>query len=251
MAPFNDLGAAERFFYEYPKGIAAVIVEPVCGNMGVIPPERNFLAGLRALTAKEGAVLIFDEVITGFRVSPGGAQKLYGVAPDLTCLGKILGGGLPLGAFGGRAKIMNLLAPEGPVYQAGTLSGNPLAVTAGLTTLKELSRRGVYRALEEKGKTLEQGFAKALRKHGIEAVINRVGSMLTLFFGLERVRNADDARSCDRQRFACFFHGMIERGVYFPPSPFEAAFISLAHSASDLSQTVAAFDDWARKEAKG
>lgn len=251
VAPFNDIGAVERLFHEYPKRVAAVIVEPVCGNMGVIPPESNFLPALRALTAEAGAVLIFDEVITGFRVAPGGAQELYGVSPDLTCLGKILGGGLPLGAVGGKSKIMDLLAPEGPVYQAGTLSGNPLAVTAGLTTLKELSRREVYRALEEKGKRLQKGFENVLQKYGIEVVINRVGSMLTLFFGLDRVRNADDARNCDRQRFARFFHGMLERGVYFPPSPFEAAFVSLAHGEPELSKTVAAFDDWASDEVKG
>ena len=203
------------------------------------------------MTQRHGALLIFDEVITGFRVRPGGAQELYGVTPDLTCLGKILGGGLPLGAFGGRQEIMDLLAPEGPVYQAGTLSGNPLAVTAGLVTLEELARSGVYEALEEKGKEIQQGFETILSRYHIPSVVNRVGSMLTLFFGVERVRNAEEARHCDKNRFARFFHGMLERGFYFPPSPFEAAFISLAHGEGDLTKALQAFEDWAREETKG
>jgi glutamate-1-semialdehyde 2,1-aminomutase len=251
VATFNDIAGLEALFARYPESIAAVIVEPICGNMGVIPPAPGFLEKLAGMTRKHRALLIFDEVITGFRVSAGGAQDLFNIRPDLTCLGKILGGGLPLGAFGGRAEIMDLLAPEGPVYQAGTLSGNPLAVAAGLATLKELSRRGAYKKLEEKGKKVEDGFRNVLKAHRIPGVVNRQGSMLTLFFGVERVRNAADARRSDKERFARFFHGMLERGIYWPPSQFEAAFVSLAHSLSDIDKTVQAFDHWARGEAKG
>jgi glutamate-1-semialdehyde 2,1-aminomutase len=251
VAEFNDIKGLESLFTQYPETIAAVIVEPICGNMGVIPPLPGFLEQLAALTRKHGALLIFDEVITGFRVSPGGAQELFNIRSDLTCLGKILGGGLPLGAFGGRAEIMDLLAPEGPVYQAGTLSGNPLAVSAGLATLKELSRRGAYEELEEKGNRLEDGLSTALKAHRLPGVVNRQGSMLTLFFGVERVQSAADARRSDRERFARFFHGMLERGIYWPPSQFEAAFVSLAHKLADIDKTVQAFDLWARAEAKG
>ena len=251
VAPFNDVAAVEAAFGQYTSTIAAVIVEPVCGNMGVIPPSTEFLPALREATARHGALLIFDEVISGFRLSPGGAQELYGIFPDITCLGKILGGGLPLGAFGGRREIMDLLAPEGPVYQAGTLSGNPLAVAAGLATLRELSRSGVYAELEEKGKKLQEGLEAILDQHRLSGVVNRVGSMLTLFFGVDRVQNAADARGCDRDRFARFFHGMLKRGVYFPPSPFEAAFISLAHGRRELEKALQAFEVWARREGKG
>lgn len=250
VSPYNGVNEIETVFEKAGSTIAAVIVEPVCGNMGVIPPARGFLEALREITRKHGTVLIFDEVITGFRVAPGGAQELYGVAPDLTCLGKILGGGLPLAAFGGRAEIMELLAPEGPVYQAGTLSGNPLAVAAGLSTLKQLARRRVYRELEKKGQTLQRGFEKILSEHKISGVVNRVGSMLTLFFGVGQVRDAAGARRCDKERFARFFHGMLKRGVYFPPSPFEAAFISLAHREEDLKKTVEAFGEWAGEESR-
>lgn len=251
VIPFNDREAVKTVFRTYPDTIAAVIVEPICGNMGVIPPAPGFLPSLREWTRRHGAVLIFDEVITGFRVSSGGAQELYSVTPDLTCLGKVLGGGLPLGAFGGRREIMNLLAPEGPVYQAGTLSGNPLAVTAGLVTLEELRDSATYQKLEGKGKDIQVGLEIVLSKHGLPGVVNRVGSMLTLFFGVERVCNAMEAKGCDGDRFASFFHGMLERGVYFPPSPFEAAFISLAHEKKDLEHTLQAFDDWAAKESRG
>lgn len=251
VCPFNDSEGLGAAFKAYPDSIAAVIVEPICGNMGVIPPAPGFLAALRETTQRYGALLIFDEVITGFRVAPGGAQGLYGVTPDLTCLGKILGGGLPLGAFGGKREIMDMLAPEGLVYQAGTLSGNPLAVTAGLVTLKELSRSGFYERLEEKGRRVQEAFETILGEYRLRGVVNRVGSMLTLFFGVEKVRNADEARRCDRERFARFFHGMLKRGLYFPPSPFEAAFVSLAHTNRDLKKTVKAFEDWVREEAKG
>ena len=195
--------------------------------------------------------MIFDEVITGFRVGLGGAQGLYKVTPDLTCLGKILGGGLPLAGFGGRRAIMDLLAPEGPVYQAGTLSGNPLAVTSAMTTLQLLGRRGVYDRLENKGQYLERGFKTVLATYNIKATINRVGSMLAIFFGVDRVRNADEARKVDRQQFVRFFNGMLARGIYLPPSPFETMFLSLAHGAVELQRTRDAFAAWARAEASG
>ncbi|HXG51885.1 MAG TPA: glutamate-1-semialdehyde 2,1-aminomutase [candidate division Zixibacteria bacterium] len=252
VAAFNDSPSVERLFARYGSRIAAVIVEPVCGNMGVIPPQPGFLSTLRDLTRRHHALLIFDEVITGFRLALGGAQELYRVRPDLTCLGKIAGGGLPLAAFGGRREIMDLLAPDGPVYQAGTLSGNPLSVAAGLATLEELARdRNAYRKLERKSRFLEEGFTEALRRHDIAAVINRVGSMMTVFFGVRSVRNAADARRCDRRRFAGFFHGMLRRGIYLPPAPFEAAFVSLAHSRADLERAVDALDRWAAREGSG
>jgi glutamate-1-semialdehyde 2,1-aminomutase len=248
VATFNDVGSVERLFNRHEKDIAAVIVEPICGNIGVIPPAAAFLSSLRRITHSHGTLLIFDEVITGFRVALGGAQELYGIHPDLTCLGKILGGGLPLAAFGGTREIMDLLAPDGPVYQAGTLSGNPLAVAAGLTTLELLSRPGIYKSLEARGETLQEGFEGVLRKHHMRATINRIGSMMTLFFDVERVRNAAEARKCDREVFARFFHGMLNRGIYMPPAPFEAAFLSLAHTAADLTKTIAAFDQWVGAE---
>jgi glutamate-1-semialdehyde 2,1-aminomutase len=243
---FNDLGSLEKLFERHAKKIAAVIVEPVCGNMGVIPPEPGFLAGLRRLTQQHGALLIFDEVITGFRVDLGGAQALYRIQPDITCLGKILGGGLPLAAFGGRREIMDLLAPEGPVYQAGTLSGNPLAVTSGLVTLQLLQRNGVYDRLEKKGRYLERAFKEALGSYKIKAAINRVGSMATVFFGVDQVSNAQQARKIDREQFVRFFNGMLARGIYLPPSPFEAMFLSLAHGSTELQRTADAFASWAR-----
>jgi glutamate-1-semialdehyde 2,1-aminomutase len=251
VAEFNDAAGLERLFAEQGRSIAAAIVEPICGNMGVIPPAPGFLAALSDLTARHGGLLIFDEVITGFRVARGGAQELFNIRPDLTCLGKILGGGLPLGAFGGKAAIMDLLAPEGPVYQAGTLSGNPLAVAAGLATLEELSRPGVYEKLEAKGKALQEGFENVLRRYNIAGVVNRQGSMLTLFFSAAAVRSVEEARRSDTARFARFFHGLLDRGIYWPPSQFEAAFLSLSHGAAEIEATVVAFEEWARKESKG
>ena len=251
VARFNDTRSVEKLFDRYSGEIAAVIVEPVCGNMGVIPPAKDFLPSLRELTRRRGALLIFDEVITGFRLALGGAQALYHVKPDLTCLGKVLGGGLPLAAFGGRREIMSLLAPEGPVYQAGTLSGNPLAVAAGLQTLQLLSAKRSYVSLEKNAASLERGFARVLKRYQIKSTINRVGSMLTVFFGLDAVTNAAEARRCSRECFARFFHGMLNRGVYFPPAPFEAAFISLAHTKAHLDHAVAAFADWAKEETGG
>lgn len=248
VARYNDFADIERIFSTYGNEIAAVIVEPVCANIGVIPPSGKFLPDLASIIRRYGSLLIFDEVVTGFRVAPGGAQELYRLHPDLTCLGKILGGGLPLAAFGGRRDIMNLVAPLGPVYQAGTLSGNPLAVTAGLATLKQLSRRGTYQRLEKNSKYLAEGFAKVIAKYKTKATVNRVGSMMTLFFGVERVSNADEARHCDREKFARFFHGMLERGIYLPPAPFEAMMISLSHSTVDLRKTVAAFDSWSERD---
>lgn len=251
VLPYNDIAKLKVFFREHSNNIAAVIVEPICGNMGVIPPVGEFLSVLRKVTKEHRSVLIFDEVITGFRVSPGGAQELYGVIPDLTCLGKILGGGLPLGAFGGREEIMSLLAPEGPVYQAGTLSGNPIAVAAGMATLKVLGNRRVYSELEEKGAFLQRSIERIIDQFGFRGTVNRVGSMFTLFFGLDRVINAEEARQCDRGRFTRLFHGMMARRVYFPPSPFETVFISLVHDRADLQTMVKCFEDWARTESNG
>jgi glutamate-1-semialdehyde 2,1-aminomutase len=248
VAKFNDKRSVEKLFARHGRDIAAVIVEPVCGNMGVIPPARDFLPWLRQSTRRDGALLIFDEVITGFRVALGGAQALYKVKPDLTCLGKILGGGLPLAAFGGRREIMDLLAPQGPVYQAGTLSGNPLAVAAGLQTLKVLAAQGSYNRLERTGARLAKGFTEILNKYDIKSTVNRVGSMMTVFFGVGSVGNAEDARMCNREQFGRFFHGMLKRGIYFPPAPFEAAFVSLAHTRADVDKTIEAFHDWAREE---
>jgi glutamate-1-semialdehyde 2,1-aminomutase len=249
-ANYNDFMSVQKTFDRRGKDIAAIIVEPVCGNMGVIPPKRDFLRRLREITRQNGALLIFDEVITGFRLALGGAQEIFHIKPDLTCIGKIIGGGFPLAGFGGRRQIMALLAPTGPVYQAGTLSGNPIAVSAGLATLELLSRNGTYEALEEKGRRLESEFRSILDAHKITAALNRVGSLMTLFFGVDRVENAEDARKCDRKRFARFFHGMLSRGIYLPPAPFEAMFLSLAHSKADLDATIRAFRDWARTESQ-
>ncbi len=248
---YNDLNLLQKIFDRHGKDIAAVIIEPICGNMGVIQPELGFLSAIREITQKSNSLLIFDEVITGFRVALGGAQELFRVKPDLTCLGKILGGGLPLAAFGGRREIMDLLAPVGPVYQAGTLSGNPLAVSAGIATLKLLSRQGVYDQLEAKSKYFEDGISAVLDQCRLCAVINRVGSMMTLFFGVDQVTSPDHARKCDQKQFSSFFHAMLERGVYLPPSPFEAMFISLAHSTADLKKTISAFSQWAQAAVRG
>ena len=246
-AKYNDNQSIQRIFARYKSDVAAIIVEPICGNMGVIKPQPDFLRRLREISQENGALLIFDEVITGFRVAYGGAQALYQVRPDLTCLGKILGGGLPLAAFGGRSEIMDLLAPVGPVYQAGTLSGNPLAVAAGLATVRLLRRPGTYEKLEARGAYLEQGMLEILEHSRIQATINRVGSMMTLFFGVHRVSRPDEARNCDRSQFAKFFHAMLARGVYLPPAPFEAMFVSLAHSQNDLAKFLKAFDQWAKR----
>jgi glutamate-1-semialdehyde 2,1-aminomutase len=242
VARFNDIDELDARFRAEGDGIAAVIVEPVVGNMGVVAPQPGYLEALREITAARGAMLIFDEVITGFRLAWGGAQTALGIRPDLTCLGKVIGGGLPLAAVGGRRDIMQRLAPVGPVYQAGTLSGNPLAVTAGLATLDLLDRPGTYEKLEGLGAQIEDGVRAALRRHGRRACINRRGSMWTLFFGVKTVSNAAEARAADTEAFARFFSGMLERGVYLPPSQFEAAFVSLAHSPDDIDATIRAAD---------
>lgn len=240
VAPFNDLETLGQIFNEAGDDIAAVIVEPVPGNMGVVPPAPGFLEGLRELTRKYGSLLIFDEVMTGFRVAYGGAQVLYGIEPDLTCLGKIIGGGLPVGAYGGKEEIMSMVAPSGPVYQAGTLSGNPLATTAGIATLKLLKQAGVYEELETKSARLDQGLREAAAAAGLELTFNRVGSMLCTFFTSEPVTDFASAARSDTGKYAQYFRAMLERGVYLAPSQFEAAFMSLAHTSEQIDKTVEA-----------
>ena len=235
VTEYNDLASVEAVFDANVNQIAAVIVEPVAGNMGVVPPAEGFLAGLRRLCDDNGALLIFDEVITGFRVAYGGAQERYRVRPDLTCLGKIIGGGLPVGAYGGRAEMMQMAAPLGPAYQAGTLSGNPLATAAGIACLQELARPGVYDKLDALGTAAEAGLRAAGDATGTALTVNRVGSMLTAFFAGPPVTTWDEAASSDTGRYAAFFHGLLERGVYVAPSQFEAAFVSLAHTAEDVA----------------
>src|SRR5947209_8743068 len=239
-APFNDTSALEQVFDEHGAGIASVIVEPVVGNMGCVPPREGYLQSLRDITTRHGALLIFDEVMTGFRLARGGAQELYGVTPDLTTLGKIIGGGLPVGAYGGRRDIMEQIAPAGPVYQAGTLSGNPLAMTAGLATLRRLRDRTVYERLEQAGQRLCDGLSEAAREAGVTTVTNRVGSMFTTFFTDSPVTDWPSAARSDRAAYAKFFHAMLEAGVYLAPSQFEAAFISVAHTDELLDRTVEA-----------
>ena len=239
-APYNDVGSVERLLEAHRGNLACVIVEPVAGNMGVVPPRQEFLGRLRELTSHYGIVLVFDEVITGFRVAYGGAQDRYGVSPDLTCLGKIIGGGLPVGAYGGAHKIMKLVAPEGPVYQAGTLSGNPLAVTAGIETLKLLKKPGLYRQLEERARTLTDGLSRAAREAGVAVTLNRVGSMMTMFFTPGPVTDYASAKKSDTQAYATFFRAMLSQGVYLAPSQFEAAFLSTAHTPADIAKTVKA-----------
>jgi glutamate-1-semialdehyde 2,1-aminomutase len=240
VAPYNSLEAIDRYFSALPQTIAAVIVEPVAANMGVVLPGSGFLAQLSEIVHRHGALLICDEVITGFRLRYGAAYEIFGAQPDLVMLGKIIGGGMPIGAVAGRAALMDLLAPKGPVYQAGTLSGNPLSVRAGLETLRNLSMTGTYDRLETAGAYLEKGFREALPMFKRPACINRCGSLLTMFLGVDSVRDADDARRSDSAAFAKFFHAMLERGIYLPPSQFEAMFISLAHSTGDLDATIAA-----------
>jgi glutamate-1-semialdehyde 2,1-aminomutase len=239
--PYNDADAVAQAFAKLKDQIACIIVEPVVGNMGCVPPAPGYLEALRELTSKEGALLIFDEVMTGFRVSYGGAQQLYGIKPDLTTLGKVIGGGLPVGAFGGPAEIMNLVAPLGPVYQAGTLSGNPLAMAAGLATLCCLrDHPEIYQRLEKLSARLVSGVAEAARDAGARITHNRVGSMFTWFFTDRQVTNWADAETCDTQAFGRYFRGMIEAGIYLPPSQFEAAFLSAAHTEADIAQTISA-----------
>ncbi|MGQ1890860.1 glutamate-1-semialdehyde 2,1-aminomutase [Thermophagus sp. OGC60D27] len=240
IASYNDLTSVEKLFEEYDGQIAAVIVEPVPGNMGVIPPKPGFLEGLREVTRRYGALLIFDEVISGFRLSPGGAQQYLGVTPDLTTMGKIIGGGLPVGAFGGRADIMNHLAPEGAVYQAGTLSGNPLAMAAGKAALQILENNpDIYKTIEAKAARLEEGLRKNVEASGIPAVINRLGGMMTLFFTGEReVTNFEQAGKSDTGRYATYFKRMLENGIYLAPSQFECTFVSEAHTMDDIDRLI-------------
>ena len=237
--PYNDAVALEQVFAEH-EDIAAVIIEPVVGNMGCVPPRAGYLEAVRKLTRDHGALLIFDEVMTGFRVARGGAQELYGIKPDITTLGKIIGGGLPVGAYGGSREMMDHIAPVGPIYQAGTLSGNPLSMTAGLVTLRRLRDKSVYERLETSAQKLCEGLAAAAREAGVTTFTNRVGSMWTSFFTVEPVVDWDTANKSDRQRYGKFFHAMLNEGVYLAPSQFEAGFVSLAHTDEIIDKTIVA-----------
>jgi glutamate-1-semialdehyde 2,1-aminomutase len=254
LAPYNDLEAVERLFQWDGDSIAAVILEPIAGNMNLVPPVPGFLEGLRALCDRHGAILIFDEVMTGFRVAWGGAQNVLGVRPDLTTLGKVIGGGLPLAAYAGRRDLMQRIAPAGPVYQAGTLSGNPLAVAAGRAALKELGREGngsPYEVLERTGARLQAGIAEAGRRHGIPVRVERKGSMLGLFFTDQPIHRLEDVNATDRPRFARVFHKLLDRGVHLPPSPYETMFLSTAHGDAAVAATLEAFDAAFAEEAVG
>jgi len=242
-APYNDLGTVERLFAEHKNKIAAVILEPIAANMGVVEPKPGFLAGLREITKRNGALLIVDEVITGFRMHYGAAQQLAGVQADLTTLGKIIGGGLPVAAYGGMADLMNHVAPLGPVYQAGTLAGNPLAMRAGIATLTELRRPGLYENINEKAKQLVAGLRDALEETGVQGKVNAMGSLATLFFTAEAVKNYGDAKRADAKRYAHFFREMLDRGIFLAPSQFEAAFVSATHTSGDITRTIAAARD--------
>jgi len=240
-APYNDAGAIEKLFELHPGKIGAVIVEPVAANMGVVPPNPEFLKALRESTSRHGALLIFDEVITGFRLCYGGAQTVFGITPDLTTLGKIIGGGLPVAAYGGRRDLMDRVAPLGPVYQAGTLSGNPLAMSAGIASLDLLAAAGFYEALEARSKRLGDGITAALHETGAPATAVRVGSLLTLFFSRDAVTDYAAAKKCDTKRFAEFFRAVLDRGILIAPSQYEALFVSAAHTDADIDRTLAIF----------
>ena len=239
VADYNDIESVERFFEANPGGIAAIIIEPVAGNMGVVLPREGFLAALRKITQDNGALLIFDEVITGFRVGPNGAQGLYGIAPDITTMGKIIGGGLPVGAYGGRKDVMGMVAPLGAMYQAGTLSGNPLAVSAGIATLTELQKPGAFERLDSLAQRLTDGLTKAFQAMEIPSTINRVGSMFTGFFNPGPVEGLANAEGSDTEMYGRYFHAMQEQGVYIAPSQFEAGFVSIAHTEADINATIA------------
>ena len=240
VLPYNDIAAVEAAFTANKDQIAGIIIEPVPGNAGLYLPQPGYLEFLREITRARGAVLIFDEVMTGFRLARGGAQERFGVTPDLSCFGKIIGGGLPVGAFGGRIEIMDLLAPMGPVYQAGTLSGNPVAMAAGIAALEELNATDAYKKLEQLGEQLENQMVEAARRASVPVQFNRCGSMFCLYFTAEPVSNLADAMKSDRTRFAKYFHGMLEEGIYIAPSQFEAGFLSHAHSAADIEKTASA-----------
>ena len=249
--PYNDLDALEAAFRAHPGELAAVIVEPAAGNAGLLPPRAGFLERLRALTREHGTVLIFDEVITGFRVAYGGAQQLYGVRADMTTLGKIMGGGLPVGAYGGKAELMNRVAPAGPVYQAGTLSGNPAAVAAGIATLDVLRRPGVYEGLETRAQALTSGLSESAKRAGVALTINRIGSVFTPFFCAGPVTDYASAKQSDTGAFGRFFRAMLDRGVYLPPSQFETGFVSTAHSERDVEDTIRAASESFRASKAG
>jgi glutamate-1-semialdehyde 2,1-aminomutase len=240
VAQFNDLDSVDAHLKKYPADIACVIVEPVAGNMGVVPPQPGFLEGLRELTSRYGALLLFDEVITGFRVGYGGAQGLYDVQPDITCLGKVIGGGMPVGAYGGRHDIMETVSPLGPMYQAGTLSGNPVAMAAGARTLELLQEPGVYEGLESRAAELHDGLRDVFAKAEVPAHVNRVGSMMTVFFSAGEVTGWSSVSASDKEAFGRFFHRMLDEGIYLPPSAFEAMFVSTTHSSADIQATIAA-----------
>jgi glutamate-1-semialdehyde 2,1-aminomutase len=243
VAPFNDLAAVKALFAQFPEEIAAVIVEPVGGNMGLVPPVEGFLAGLRDVTGSAGSLLIFDEVMTGFRVHPGGAQTLYGIKPDITALGKVIGGGLPVGAYGGRREIMEMVAPAGPMYQAGTLSGNPLAMTAGIETLKIIQEPGVWQGMEARGSRLLAGLSEAAASAGISIQAGRVGTMFGFFFAEEPVTDWNSASKSDTERFGAYFQAMLQRGIYIAPSQFEVGFMSAVHGTEEIEATIAAASD--------
>jgi len=236
--PFNDIEAVQQVMDDKGDQVACVIIEPVAGNMGLVPPAAGFLESLRGVTEKHGVVLIFDEVMTGFRVAYGGAQTLYGIRPDLTCFGKVIGGGLPVGAYGGKKEIMSQIAPQGSVYQAGTLSGNPIAMAAGIATLKQLKKEGVYESLAEKSRRLAAGLAEAAGKSGIAARVDHVGSMLGMFFTDREVTDFEAAKTCDLERFSAFYQGMRQAGIYLAPSQFEVLFLSAAHGDEHIDATI-------------
>ncbi|MGD8292907.1 MAG: glutamate-1-semialdehyde 2,1-aminomutase [Desulfobacterales bacterium] len=238
--PFNDVGALEKVMAEKGDKVACIIVEPVAGNMGLVVPENGFLKSLRELTEAHGAVLIFDEVMTGFRVAYGGAQSLYGITPDLSVFGKVIGGGLPVAAYGGKQEIMSQIAPQGSVYQAGTLSGNPIAMAAGIATLKQLQKPGVYETLNDRAKRLITGLGNAAQKAGVAARVGHVGSMLGMFFTDQNVANFEDAKTCDLDFFASFYQGMRQQGIYIAPSQFEVLFLSTAHDDEHIDATIEA-----------
>ena len=241
--PYNDIDCLKKVMEKQGDSVAGIIVEPIAGNMGLVPPEKDFLETIRALADRFGSILIFDEVMTGFRVAYGGAQALFGVYPDLTCFGKIIGGGLPVGAYGGKRDLMSKVAPQGSVYQAGTLSGNPVAMAAGIATLEQLQKDGFYEALDEKADHLLSGLEQAAKKAAIPAQAKRVGSMLGFFFNDKEVKNFDDAKTCDLDRFSAFYNGLRQKGIYIAPSQFEVLFISIAHDTEHIDRTIEAAEE--------
>ncbi|MEA1900136.1 MAG: glutamate-1-semialdehyde 2,1-aminomutase [Thermodesulfobacteriota bacterium] len=249
--PYNDIESVKKVMDEQGDKIACIIVEPIAGNMGLVRPVDGFLETLREVTEKSGSLLIFDEVMTGFRVAFGGAQSLYGILPDITCLGKIIGGGLPVGAYGGKREIMEHIAPHGPVYQAGTLSGNPVAMAAGIATLMQLKKPGFYENLDKKADLLATGLEKAAEKAGVKARVDRAGSMLGLFFTDRDVKNFEDAKTSDLDMFAAYYKGMLEKGIYLAPSQFEALFVSAAHEVEHIDKTIEAAEEVLKKQAEG